>query len=178
MLTRRVLVLLGLIVLTHVVLAWFMRVPAIGWGEDDAVYSLLGRGLGAGTYREYWIVDSPIHARYPPGLPALLAASNAVFGERLDAQLALMNLFSAASLLLLFDATRRRLGQETALWATVLLALNPIALGEGGRIMAEAPFRMLLLLTLWAASVRDDGRHAALAVASRSWADSRSTACS
>ena len=72
MLTRRVLVLLGLIVLTHVVLAWLMRVPAIGWGEDDAVYSLLGRGLGAGTYREYWIVDPDarsiaVHRRTPDG---------------------------------------------------------------------------------------------------------------
>lgn len=154
---RRVLIALAVLVVAHAVLAWLMRIPAISWGEDDAVYSLLARGLAEGSYREYWIIGEPLHVRYPPGFPALLALSNAAFGERLDAHLALMTLCSAASLLLLFDAARRHVGAEVALFATGILALNPTWLSEAGQIMAEAPFRLLLALTLWSATDREDG---------------------
>lgn len=165
--SRRVLIAIGGLVAAHVVLAWLMRIPAITWGEDDAVYSLLARALAEGSYREYWIVGEPIHARYPPGLPALLALSNLVFGERLDAHLALMTLCSAASLLLLFDAARRHVGAEIALFATGILALNPTWLSEAGQVMAEAPFRLLLVLTLWSATEREGGGdRAVLAAAS------------
>lgn len=155
--SRRVLIALAVLVVAHVILAWLMRIPAITWGEDDAVYTLLARGLAEGTYREYWIIDEPIHARYPPGLPAILALSNLVFGEHLDAHLALMTVCSAGSLLLLFDAGRRHVGSEIALFATGILALNPTWLTEAGQVMAEAPFRMLLLLTVWAAVARENG---------------------
>ncbi|HSA55944.1 MAG TPA: glycosyltransferase family 39 protein [Gemmatimonadaceae bacterium] len=165
--SRRVLTALVVLVLAHVMLAWLTRIPEITWGEDDAVYSLLARALQSGSYREFWIIDEPIHARYPPGLPALLAVLNLFFGERLDVHLALMTLCSAASLLLMFDVARRHVGADVALFATGIMSLNPLWVSEAGLVMAEAPFRLFLMLTMWLVTDRPGGRdHWVLASAS------------
>lgn len=163
-LSHRTAILLGVLLVIHVVLAWMVRAPAISWGEDDAVYSLLARQIASGGYREFWIVDGPIHSRYPPGLPVLLAMVNAVFGERLDAQLGVLTLCSAASLLLLFDAARRHVSTNAALFATGILAVNPLWIVEAGQVMTEAPFRLFLVVTVWAVSLPESkGRHDVIA---------------
>ncbi len=152
------------LVILHGALAWTIRSPGVAWGEDDARYSLLARELAHASYRDVWDVAAPVDARFPPGFPVLVAASNAVFGERLDAQIAVLIVMSAASLILLFDAVRGRLGEPTALLVTGLAAINPVWLTSSGSLMSETPFRFLAILTLWAASVPDERpRHALIA---------------
>jgi Dolichyl-phosphate-mannose-protein mannosyltransferase len=152
------------LVILHGALAWTIRSPGVAWGEDDARYSLLAREMAHASYRDVWDVAAPVDARFPPGFPALVASSNALFGEHLDAQLGVLILMSATSLILLFDAARRRLGDPAAVLATGLAAINPVWLTSSGSLMSETPFRFLAILTLWAASMPDQrARHALIA---------------
>lgn len=164
---------MGIVLVTivvHMVLAWLMRYAGIAWGEDDARFVILARELASGSYQQAWLVDAPVEARFPPGFPALLALANAVFGEHLTVHLALVNLCSAISLLLLFDIARRRIGLDVALFVTLLTALNPIVLRDAGEVMSEAPFRLFATLTLWAVTVdRDDRRLAIVAAIAASY---------
>lgn len=164
-LRRPVLVFAFALAVLHVVLAWIQRAPGIEWIEDDAEYAILARDLTAGSYRDRWDISAPVHARYPPAFPAMLAMTNKVAGEHLDVQVALVIACSALSLLLLFDVARRRIGDSPALLVLGLCAINPSLLGDAGSLMTEAPFRLWFMLTLWGAS-RDDGsgsKYAALA---------------
>ncbi len=69
-----------------VALAWLALLPwppyRVGSYGDDAVYVALGRALASGLgYREIFTVGLPAHAKYPPGLPALLAGLWLIFGH-------------------------------------------------------------------------------------------------
>ncbi len=143
--------------IAHLVLAWLMRTPGLGWGEDDAAFLLLSEQVQHLQYREVQDILAPIHARFPPGFPAMLAVVGKIFGNRLDAMFAFVALCSAASLLLLFDSVRRVLGDEIAVLATVVYAINPASLADAGSLMSEAPFRLLVYLALWGAVRETEG---------------------
>lgn len=138
----------------HLVLAWMMRTPGLGWGEDDSAFLLLSQDLQSFHYRETQDILAPVHARFPPVFPAMLAVVGGIFGNRLDVLFAFVGLCSAASVLLLFDATRRAIGEEIAVLVTALYAINPSALADAGSMMSESPFKLFLYLALWGA-VRD-----------------------
>lgn len=51
-----------------------VRTIAPGGFNDDAVYLALGRAIANGDgYRSIYLVGSPLHVKFPPGLPAILA---------------------------------------------------------------------------------------------------------
>ena len=51
-----------------------VRTIAPGAFNDDAVYLALGRAIANGDgYRSIYLVGSPLHVKFPPGLPAILA---------------------------------------------------------------------------------------------------------
>ena len=51
-----------------------VRTLAPGGFNDDAVYLALGRAIANGDgYRSIYLVGSPLHVKFPPGLPAILA---------------------------------------------------------------------------------------------------------
>jgi hypothetical protein len=144
----------------HLLVVWLLRTPGLGWGEDDAQYLLLARSLQDGLrYREIWDVLEPLHQRYPPGFPSLLAVVGILTGNRLDALLLLVGLCSAASIVLLYDATRRMLSAEVASVVALLYACNPGAIQLAGNVMSEAPFTMLVVLALWALARESEGAH-------------------
>ena len=143
--------------LVHLGLAWLMRTPGLGWGVDDAAVLLLSRELQSFQYTETQDVLAPIHARFPPGFPAMLAVVGSVMGNRLDALLAFVALCSAVSVVLLFDATRRVMGDEIAVVTTALYAINPWSLADAGSLMSEAPFKLFIVLALWGVSRESEG---------------------
>jgi hypothetical protein len=147
---------LGLAVL-HLGLAWMMRTPGFGWGEDNSAFLLLSRELQNFQYRETQDILAPVHARFPPGFPLMLAVVGTMVGDRIDPLFAFVALCSAASVLLLFDTVRRVLGEELAVLSAALYAINPSALGDAATLMSEAPFKLLLLLALWGASREQEG---------------------
>ena len=147
-LSRATVLAIGLAVV-HAVLAWIVRSPGLAWGEDDAAFLLLARDLQSFHYRELQDVLQPVHARFPPVFPAMLALVGKVTGNQLDVLLAFVGLCSAASLFFLYDAARRTVGEEIALIAMALFALNPIALVDAGSLMSEAPFKLFISLAIW-----------------------------
>ena len=145
------------IALVHAVLAWVIRSPGLAWGEDDAAFLLLARDLQSFHYRELQDVLTPVQARFPPMFPAMLAVVGKISGNRLDVLLAFVGLCSTAGLLFFFDAARRTIGEEIALVATALYAVNPTALADAGNLMSEAPFKLLVALALWGAVRETEG---------------------
>jgi hypothetical protein len=162
--TRRALVLLSGAALAHVLLAWLTRIPALSWGEDDAGYILLAQQLRHFGYREVQDIVAPIHARFPPGYPLIIAALGWPFADATDALLALNVLFSVATIVLVYFAARRYLGEAIALLTAALFAINPMTVWDSAHVMAEAPFKFLMMLGVWALTREDeDSRFAVLA---------------
>ena len=150
--------------LLHLGLAWMMRSPGLGWGEDNAAFLLLSRELQHFQYTETQDILAPIHARFPPGFPAMLAVVAPLVGDRLDALLGFVALCSAVSVVLLFDTVRRAVGEEIAAVTTALYAINPSSLVDAGSLMSEAPFKLFVVLALWGASREAEGtRYAVVA---------------
>jgi len=59
-----------------------VRSVAPGGFNDDAVYLALGRAIADGQgYRSIYLVGEPLHVKFPPALPALLAAMWKVGGS-------------------------------------------------------------------------------------------------
>lgn len=139
-----------LLVLSHFAIAWYLRVPGLEWGEDDAAYLLLAESLRNFSYRELQDVLAPLHARFPPVFPAMLALVGADGDRGLATGLVVVAACSAASLALLFDAVRRVLGVELAALTVALVAISPAQLQFGGTVMSEAPFQLFVMLALWA----------------------------
>lgn len=144
------------IVVAHLGFAWYMRVAGFGWGEDDAGYLQLARELRHFSYRDVQDVLAPAHARFPPGFPLLLALVGPLVGDNVDALIAVVSLCSAASIFLLYAAARPRVGDEIAVLCALLYAINPITLQYAGILMAEAPFRLLVTIALWALTREDE----------------------
>ncbi|MEQ1692488.1 MAG: glycosyltransferase family 39 protein [Gemmatimonas sp.] len=166
LLRERRMVLLALIgiALTHLVLAWLMRSPGITWGEDDAQYLSLARALRELSYREMWDIAAPCHARYPPGFPLILAAASLFVGWSIDALQLVVALTSTFALVFFFDAVRRLFGVTMAIVGTMLVALNPMTLADAGVLMSEAPFKLFVMIALWAlVREREGTRFAVLA---------------
>ncbi|MFN8666719.1 MAG: glycosyltransferase family 39 protein [Gemmatimonadaceae bacterium] len=150
------------VALLHAAAGWFLRPPGMVWGEDDAAYLLLAKELRHFSYREVQDVAAPMHARFPPLFPLMLAVVGWPFGDHLDALLVLVALCSAASIVIAFDGARRTFGDDVALPMALLLALSPSALWMGGNLMAEAPFVLFTMLALWGVAREDESPRFAL----------------
>lgn len=151
---RRVILLVAVV---HFAIAWFSRIPGIAWGEDDAQYYNLARELAQFSYHERWDIGSPLHVRYPPLFPALLALVGVSSGWSVDAMLFVIALCSALAIVAFFDAARRMVGVEIALLASVLWAFNPLALRSGGWLLSETLFNLFFALSLWGISREEEG---------------------
>lgn len=143
------------VALAHALAAWLLRPPGFVWGEDDAAYLLLAKELRHLSYREVQDVAAPMHARFPPLFPLMLAVVGWPVADNLDVLLAFVSLCSAGAIFLAYDGARRAFGDDVALPVALLMALNPAVLWMGGTLMAEAPFVLFTMLALWGL-VRED----------------------
>lgn len=137
----------GLLAL-HAALAWYLRTPGIGTGNDDAVYLLLGRALRQWSYSDLFYVGSPTEAQYPPLYPAFLAMIGGLFGERLSLFVAANIVLSVSGLALVFDVIRRQ-SAAIALLTLAMMAINPLLLGLAGAVRSEPLCLALTGLSLW-----------------------------
>ena len=158
--TRRGILLASLLA-AFTLLAWAARARGVFTFGDDAAYILLGRSLRAWSYREVQFVGEPIAARFPPGYPAVLALSSAVFGERLSVMAVIGILFALSGILALFDVVRRRWSTNVAFVVAALVAVNPASLEFTAVPATEAMFTSLTLWALWAADRLDESRSSA-----------------
>jgi 4-amino-4-deoxy-L-arabinose transferase-like glycosyltransferase len=130
-------------------LAWQQRVPSLTTANDDAVYLLLSRSLRDGGYNSIHLVGTPVHTKYPPVFPALLAGVSWVAGESIDAFVAMNIALSVLGLSLLFAVARRRLPPTVALGGLAIGASNPFLQGSAGTVLSEPAFLAIVALTIW-----------------------------
>lgn len=146
----------------HAVLGLLVYEPTLFPGGDNAGYLILGDALRSGEgYRDLYLPGSPLHAKYPPLLPSLLAILG-VFG---GVQLFKVAMLACTSAVVFATARLGRawIGEGPALFAAGILAVNPTLLEYGHYILSEAPFTLLVVLALWA-STRGGRAATALAI--------------
>ena len=132
-------------------------------GGDNAGYLILGDALRSGEgYRDLHLPGTPLHARYPPLLPSLLAGLGSI-GDVGLAKVAML-LFTATTVWVTAHLGRGWIGAGPALGAAGILAVNPTLLEYGHYILSEAPFALCVVAALWL-SMRNDRKGAVLAMA-------------
>ena len=139
----------AVLIALFVALAWPQRVPSVTIANDDATYILLSRSVLDGRYNSIHLVGEPVHTKYPPLFPTLLAAESAVAGESTDVFAAVNIALSAAALALIFAVARRRIPPSVALGALAITASSPFLQGTAGTVMSEPSFLAFIALTLW-----------------------------
>ena len=72
------------VLLLGVVIGWFARQPALTTGGDEATYVILSESLDQGQYRDEFVLGTPRHAKYPPGMPAWLLVLRHTLGDSPD----------------------------------------------------------------------------------------------
>ncbi|MCG8468091.1 MAG: hypothetical protein MJB57_07745 [Gemmatimonadetes bacterium] len=146
----------------HAALALLVFEPILFPGEDNAAYLILGESLRSGEgYRDLNLPGSPLHAKYPPLFPALLALTGAIGG--VQASKLAMLVFTSCAVFVTALLGRRLVGDRPALLATAVLAVNPPLLEYGHYVLSEAPFVLFVVLALlgWH---RGGARGAAIAI--------------
>lgn len=144
------------VVLLHVLLGLLVYEPVLLANGDNAGYMILAEALRSGEgYRDLHLPGMPIHTKFPPLYPALLAVLGWLGG---------LQLFKLASLALTSTAVglttllgRRWLGARGAVLAGGLLAVNPLLLEYGHHVMSEALFTALLMASLYAVARSEEG---------------------
>jgi len=156
------LLLAGLIALVHLAVAFWGRIPGIAWGEDDAQYLTLARELTHFSYRDRWDIHAPVHVRYPPMFPAMLALVGLMSGWSVDAMLFVIALCSTVAIVVFFDAARRAVGDELAILVALLWAMNPWVVRESGWLLSETLFNLCFAVALWGITREHEGRRYAI----------------
>lgn len=146
----------------HLLLGLLVFEPTLFPGGDNAGYLILGDALRSGEgYRDLHLPGTPLHARYPPLLPLMLAGVGWIGGVQV-AKIAIL-LTTAMTVWATAHFGRRWIGTGPALTAAGLLAVNPTLLEYGHYVLSEGPFVLLIVVALWL-SQRDDGRGTWLAM--------------
>lgn len=143
---RRFLRWLCLLAALHVILGLLLYEPTLFPGGDNAGYMILGESLRSGAgYRDLYLPGEPLHTKYPPAYPAILALLG--WGG--------VQLFKMASLAFTTGAValtgllgRRVAGPLPGLAAAGLLAVNPVLLEYSHYVLSEAPFLFFVLAAL------------------------------
>lgn len=153
------------LVVAHVILATLLFDPKPFVGGDNAGYLILAESLETGQgYRDIYLPDAPLHAKYPPFYPVLIVITG-FFGGGLIAFKLLSAFFTSASVVLLFLLARTRFDWKVALAVAAPFALNPVLLYYSHWVLSEAPFVALTLLALWASErMTESSRWLAVAV--------------
>ncbi|WP_420447997.1 hypothetical protein [Candidatus Palauibacter sp.] len=146
----------------HLLLGLLVFEPTLFPGGDNAGYLILGDALRNGEgYRDLYLPGTPLHARYPPLLPLMLAGLGWVGGVFV-AKFAML-IVTTMTVWATAHFGRSWVGSGPALAASGILAVNPTLLEYGHYILSEAPFVLLIVAALWL-SQRGDGRGAIYAM--------------
>src|SRR5688500_8462447 len=147
----RPLLVVGVLVAVHVLLAFLTLEPRPHTGGDNAAYITLARSLiERGTYTELWDPAEPPHTKYPPVFPGMLALALLV-GLKPWVQLKFVVIAcSAAAVAFTFLWIRARRRPLLALGVATIIALAPGVLREGRWVLSDVPFWAFTMLALWA----------------------------
>lgn len=151
-----------------------LRLP-VGGFNDDAIYMALGRAISTGDgYRAIYLVGAPLHVKYPPLFPALLAICWRIGGS-VDVVRSIVQVINIAacggSAAMLWWLGRVRLGIPVAVMAAATIVgflLDP-AVQYFTLVLSEPLFILewaatLLLYERWRSAPIDARHRAALAL--------------
>ncbi len=148
----------------HVALALLLYDPTLFPGGDNAGYMILGKALASGQgYRDIYLPLGPLHTKYPPLYPLLLAAFTPLGSLQLLKLTSLV--LTALAVWLTYRLADRMAGRGPAVVAAGLLALSPVLLEYSHYVLSEALFVVLVVTALlWIeraaqGSTGEDGRH-------------------
>ncbi len=132
------------LVVVYVLLALLVYEPTLFPGADAGHYMVLGESLRNGMgFRDIQLPGSPLHAKFPPGYPLVLAVSSLFGGLQLFKAVSLA--FGAGAVWLTHRIARSFVGRPAAFVATGLFAIAPVLLDFSHRVLSEAAFTFLLL---------------------------------
>ena len=147
--TRGALGALLLVTILGVAIGWASRGAALTVYGDDSIYLTLSRSLAERHYRDEYLVGSPPHAQYPPGMPLWLLLVRLLVGGSLDGALAANLLLIALTAFLLADSVRRLASVWLGVAAAAVLLFNPAIFALAGQLRSEIPFLAWCSLALW-----------------------------
>jgi hypothetical protein len=127
--------------------------PTLFPGADAGHYMVLGEALRGGLgFRDIQLPGSPLHAKFPPGYPVILAVSGWLGGLQLFKAVSLA--FAAGSVWLTYRIAASLVGRWPAFVAAGLFAVSPVLLDFSHRVLSEAAFTFILLSVV-AATLED-----------------------
>ncbi len=142
----------GLAMALFVVAALAALTHALRPQHDSGIYVTLATSLATGHgYHDLWLTGDPVHTKYPPVFPLMLAAVLAVAGTSIVLLKLAVVATSAAALFVLHRLFAELYGEPVALYAVLLTASLHSMLFFAHSVMTEMPYLLLSLLTLLAA---------------------------
>ena len=146
------------VALVHLAVALPALSPAPHNGGDNAGYISLAHSLAGGaSYVEAWDPAEPLHTKYPPFYPAILAGAMLLGAEAWLTFKLLSLLFVTTAVVLSFGWVKDRHGSGLATGVAAVLALSPALLWSSNWILSDPLFLALTLGCLWAFQRSDDG---------------------
>jgi len=153
----------------HAILSLLALDPTPHTGGDNAGYITLARSiLERGAYLELWDPAEPIHTKYPPVFPLVLAGAMAIGIQPWIGLKLIVVAFSVIGVAFTFLWIRARGRPLLAAGVGSIVALSPGILLQNHWVLSDVPFWALTMLALWALETAPRGRiggRALLAVA-------------
>lgn len=135
----------------HALLSLLALDPTPHTGGDNAGYISLARSLlERGAYLELWDPAEPIHTKYPPVFPLLLAAAMAIGIQPWIGLKLIVVAFSVMGVAFTFLWIRARGRPLLATGVGTIVALSPGILLQNHWVLSDVPFWGLTMLALWA----------------------------
>lgn len=139
------------LVFVHVVLSLLALDPTPHNGGDNAGYITLARSLlDHGAYLELWDPALPLHTKYPPVFPLILAGAMAIGVKPWVGLKVIVVAFSAIGVAFSFLWIRARGRPALAAGVGALLAFSPGLIIQNHWVLSDVPFWALTMLALWA----------------------------
>jgi len=134
--------------------------PSPHSGGDNAGYLSLAHSIVSGSgYVELWDPETPVHTKYPPVYPLVLALAMLVGVKSWLVFKVLSVAFTALSLAILFDWIRSRHTVKLALCVCSILVFSPAILWSSNWILSDPLFLTLTVCCFWAFERWEEKRH-------------------
>ena len=140
-----------------VFLGWQGRSAPLTVNGDDATYVTLSQSLEHGRYHDEFLVGTPPHAQYPPGMPAWLLVVRQVTGSKLAVPQFASFLLLALIAFLVADALRLLGMPWLGVTVSAAVMFNPGLVWVSSALMSETLYTAGSTLALYLA-LRDELR--------------------
>ena len=136
--------------LAYVVISLLVFDPKLHTGGDESIYIILAESLVSGEgYRNLQLIGKPLHRKYPPGLPLLLAPIVGVFGRDVVILKLFIVLTGVVGYAFFIKITERIAAPFWGELALIAYLLTPVITHYGTYVLSEVPFTTLVMGSIW-----------------------------